>query len=325
MRKKYQISIWAILIGMNSVILYLHRIAWWEILYAFLLSVFLVVIFAGMESLHMKKKKTELELLCKDNTRIEEIRSAEKKIGQLELAYQRCIGQLIEEKRSLIIERDHRMKDMMEYYSLWAHQIKTPISGMRLILQGIGEKSSEEQEIENELFRIEQYVEMVLSYLRIGSDSHDFVFSMVDLHAVVRQVLKKYARQFYRSKLTVDLEDFDQKVLSDEKWLGFVIGQILSNALKYTKQGKITIGYEEPSVLVIADTGIGIAAEDLPRILENGYTGYNGRSDKKSTGIGLYLCDTILKKMGNRITIESELGKGTKVRLHLEKKEFEIE
>lgn len=127
-------------------------------------------------------------------------------------------------------------------------------------------------------------------------------------------------------------EGTDATVLTDEKWLGFVIGQILSNALKYTRTGGIEIWLEDergnrtsntaPAILVIADTGIGIQAEDLPRIFEKGYTGVNGREDNRATGIGLYLSRKILKKLGHEITVDSQVDKGTEVRLSLWKKSW---
>lgn len=115
------------------------------------------------------------------------------------------------------------------------------------------------------------------------------------------------------------------KVLTDEKWLSFVIEQLLSNALKYTPSGSITITLEDPLTLCIRDTGIGIAPEDLPRVFEKSYTGYNGRSDKKASGIGLYLCKRICHNLGHTITIESSLDTGTTVRIFLEHESLAIE
>ena len=114
----------------------------------------------------------------------------------------------------------------------------------------------------------------------------------------------------------MDFRESGSRVLTDAKWLLFVIEQLLSNALKYTNEGHISI-YTEGKVLVVADTGIGICAEDLPRVFEKGFTGYNGREDKKSTGIGLYLCRRICEKPGHKISISSEKGHGTSVRIDM--------
>ena len=203
---------------------------------------------------------------------------------------------------------------MEEYYTLWVHQIKTPIAAMSLLLQE--EDTPENGELSMELFRIEQYVEMVLQYLRLDSPDHDLAFRSVDVDDCVRQAVRKYARSFIRKKIALDFQETGIETVSDEKWMVFVLEQLLSNALKYTKKGTIRI-YGGNGFLYIEDTGIGIAPEDLPRIFEKGYTGYNGRRDKKSTGIGLYLCQEILKRLAHGITITSTLGEGTKVTLDL--------
>lgn len=186
---------------------------------------------------------------------------------------------------------------------------------MRLILQSDDVPNS--AELEQELFRVEQYVEMVLNYLRLGSDSTDYVICRVELDRMLHQSVKKYAKQFIRRRIRLDYKETGLTVLTDEKWLSFAIEQLLANALKYTREGGEIRIYAEGTALCIEDTGIGIAAEDLPRVFEKGYTGCNGRTDKKSTGIGLYLCRKILDKLGHGITIESKIGAGTKVKVYL--------
>jgi signal transduction histidine kinase len=171
-----------------------------------------------------------------------------------------------------------------------------------------------------ELFKIEQYVDMVLQYLRIDSASTDYVLKKYSLDSIVRQAVRKYAKLFINKKICLDFSELNCEVLTDEKWLVFVVEQILSNSLKYTESGKISIymDKEKNKTLVIEDTGIGIAEEDLPRVFEKGFTGYNGRTDKKSTGIGLYLCKRILTKLSHTISIESGIGHGTKVKIGLD-------
>ena len=110
--------------------------------------------------------------------------------------------------------------------------------------------------------------------------------------------------------------------MTDEKWLSFVIEQILSNALKYTREGSVTIYVREPKTLCIEDTGIGIAKSDLPRVFEKGYTGYNGRTDKRASGLGLYLCRRICDSLGAKINISSEVRRGTLVSVDLEQYEL---
>ena len=240
----------------------------------------------------------------------------------IEEDYRQLIRALGEEKQRQASAMDLRMSDMQDYFTLWAHQIKTPIAAMRLILQTKPENSA--GEIEGELFRVEQYVEMVLNYLRLDSDSTDFVFKTCALDGIIRQCVRKYAKQFIRKKISLEYQGTALQVLTDEKWLCFVIEQILSNALKYTAAGSIRI-FTQGETLVIADTGIGIAPEDLPRVFEKGYTGYNGRTDKKATGIGLYLCKRILNRLGHEISISAQVGKGTRVSIDLSREELTVE
>lgn len=243
--------------------------------------------------------------------------------GPLEEDYQALVRAQDAARRAMVGQMQQRYADMNEYYTVWAHQIKTPIAAMRLLLQsGEGETN---RALSDELQRVEQYVEMVLGYLRLESGSSDYVIRDYDLDGIVRQAVRKFASQFIHKKLRLEYEPVQATVLTDEKWLLFVIEQVLSNALKYTRTGGITITLEEPKTLCIRDTGIGIAPEDLPRVFEQGFTGYNGHDDKRATGIGLYLCRRILTKLGHTITIESDLGAGTTVRIGLDREPFTVE
>ena len=253
----------------------------------------------------------------------------------MEEDYQRIISALFANKQQLAYQMQHRFEDMEDYYTTWVHQIKTPIAAMRLILQtefaGSAAKRYEtgeetgalppaeadglRRELEDELFKIEQYVEMVLCYLKLDEQGTDYVLRRCDLDEILRQAVRKYAGQFIRSKNRLIFEETHAQVLTDEKWLSFVIEQLLSNAIKYTRGGEIRIAMQEPGVLTIADSGIGIAPEDLPRIFEKGFTGYNGRSNKKSSGIGLYLCRRIAENLGCEISAASAVGIGTTVSL----------
>ncbi len=242
----------------------------------------------------------------------------------IEEQYQKIVNAMVEEKKRLAEEYEEKEQERNEYYTMWVHQIKTPISAMNLVLQL--HDGPEYGRLKASLFKIEQYVEMALQYVR--ADSPDLVFATCSLDSIIRQAIHKYAPMFIDKKIGLDYRPADSRVLTDEKWLQFVIEQLLSNALKYTNEGTITIRVEEekPSgnqpenggpVLMIEDTGIGIVPEDLSRIFENGYTGNNGRLQKRATGIGLYLCRKILTRLGHSIEIESEVDKGTRVRLHL--------
>ena len=261
-----------------------------------------------------RKKQKLLRQLAGERAKDFYLRDLPESEDPKEEAYQDLIESLLKEKNRKEAEAAEKLRDMEEYYTLWVHQIKTPIAAMSLRLQE--EDTPENGELSMELFRIEQYVEMVLQYLRLDSPDHDLAFRSVDVDDCVRQAVRKYARSFIRKKIALDFQETGIETVSDEKWLVFVLEQLLSNALKYTKKGTIRI-YGGNGFLYIEDTGIGIAPEDLPRIFEKGYTGYNGRRDKKSTGISLYLCQEILKRLAHGITITSTLGEGTKVTLDL--------
>lgn len=224
-----------------------------------------------------------------------------------------------------------RQSQMRDYYSMWVHQIKTPISAMKLLLEAEREElgqlicddeqsqcllSDNMDSFEDELFRIEEYVSMALQYQRVSSTENDFVLEKVSVDGVIRDTIKKYAKIMIRRHIGMNYSGTVQEVYTDGNWLAFILEQLLSNAIKYTPQGVVTIETAEEKdrfFITIKDTGIGIKAEDLPRVFEKGYTGYNGHADKKATGIGLYLCRQMADKLGHTIRMESEIGKGTKV------------
>lgn len=206
-----------------------------------------------------------------------------------------------------------RYQDMMDYYTVWAHQIKTPIAAMSLHLQESDTK--ETRVLREELSRIEQYVDMVLAFLRLDSEHSDYLFREYQLDEIIKPALRKFSLSFIHRKLQLLYEPLQQTIITDQKWLLFVIEQILSNALKYTSQGSVHIYMEPDCTLCIRDTGMGIAPSDLPRIFEKGYTGYNGRTDKKASGLGLYLCRQICHNLNADITAESVLNEGTTIRI----------
>ena len=243
--------------------------------------------------------------------------------GKIEECYQEIVQKMEKQQQQLIYQNDEETTELLDYYTMWVHQIKTPIARMHLLLTEA--QFPEKKEVEIALFQIEQYAEMVLQSIRLFSDSTDFVLKQYSLEDIVRQAVRKHAKVFIGKKIALDFKGCPIEVLTDEKWLLFVIEQLLSNALKYTKSGSIFIYLDEEAekTLVIEDTGIGIYAEDLPRVFEKGFTGYNGREDKKSTGIGLYLCKRVMDKLTHTITIESQVGKGTKMRLGLASVEVE--
>ena len=254
------------------------------------------------------------------------------------------MGQLAENaniERQLTLNTTARQQsEMKDYYAKWVHQIKTPIAGLQLLLQmerseleeaELKDEIAEElyvkqlqnvTDIEEELFRIEEYVGMALQYQRVNSTENDYILKQISLDTVIREVIHKYAKIMIRRKILIQYEKTEVTVISDEKWLAFVLEQLLSNAVKYMQEGELTIEvWEEPQHiwLEIRDTGIGIRSEDIPRVFEKGYIGFNGHEDKRSTGIGLYLCREVLQKLGHTIQIQSELGEGTTVKVGFSK------
>lgn len=238
-------------------------------------------------------------------------------------ALRRIIFRLAEISRKNIADLNSERRESIEYYTVWMHQIKTPIAAMRMILQA--EDTETNRELSAELFRIEQYAQMALYYLRLDSASTDFLIKKIPLDRVLKQAIHQYAPLFVRRKIRLIYRETDASVLSDEKWLLFLVEQLLSNAVKYTVSGSVTIEFTEDETLKISDTGIGIAAEDLPRIFEKGYTGLSGRTHRKSTGLGLYLCKRTADKLGHRIAVTSSVGEGTTVSIGLRSAEIEIE
>ncbi|MEG0228974.1 MAG: ATP-binding protein [Oscillospiraceae bacterium] len=242
----------------------------------------------------------------------------------IEEDYQNIITCLFEDKMQTQSSFDNKMSSMIDYYTLWVHQIKTPISAMQILIQSDKNEYNIKynQTLFEELFKITQYSQMVLSYLRLEDGTNDLVIKKYSLEKITNQAVKKYADTFILKKIILEYNVENINVLTDEKWLVFVVEQILSNALKYTKTGKIKIYSQDSEKIIIEDSGIGIAPEDIPRIFEKGYTGYNGRYDKKSTGIGLYLCKKVLDKLGSTIYVQSKIGYGTKVIIDLSTKEI---
>lgn len=243
--------------------------------------------------------------------------------GIADADYQRIIELSRQEYTAYLSHAQQRYADMIGYYTVWAHQIKTPIASMRLHLQN--EDTPLSRKLAADLLRIEQYVEMVLTFLRLDADSTDYVIKAHDLDTIIRQAIKKFAGEFIDRRLRLDYVPVNATIITDEKWLSFVIEQVLSNALKYTPAGSIRITLEPENKLCIRDTGIGIAADDLPRIFENGFTGCNGRLDKKASGIGLYLCKRICANLGHTITATSQVDKGTCITIDLNQRHLQVE
>lgn len=230
----------------------------------------------------------------------------------LEEDYQKIIQQIQQLLAKTETDFAQDEQDILDYFTTWVHQIKVPIAALHLILQE--EDSQLSDEIEEQLFHIDQYVNVILQYVRLGSSSTDYHFQSTSLDHLLRESIKKFAPSFIRKKLSLDYDPIYFEVITDPKWFSFVIDQLLSNALKYTSEGTISI-YLKDEKLVIEDTGIGILPEDLPRIGERNFTGFTGRKQKSATGIGLYLSKQICQKLGHQIVLFSVPDQGTQVEI----------
>ncbi len=234
--------------------------------------------------------------------------------------YQKMISLLGERIRNLEDDFSNKRTDMMDYYTTWVHQIKTPIAVMKLYIGNMD--GEEKRDLSAELFRIEQYVDMVLQYLRLESESNDLVIREYPVDELIRECIRKFAPQFIGKKIKMDYEGTDLIISTDKKCFICILEQLLSNAVKYTQQGSVSIEVTEDGKLNISDTGIGIAKEDLPRIFEKGYTGSNGRLGQKSSGLGLYLCKKAAQMISVPISVKSEPGKGSTFTLNLYQEEW---
>ncbi len=319
------VCIWMCLSGaVFAVVFAMYGITLEAVWYPLLISALFGAIMLAAGYARSRKRRRSMEQVLSSETLFPDVTDILPGAGSLaEEDYQALIGKMENAYRAKKGEWDAARRDMADYYATWVHQIKAPIAVMKIILQQ--EDTPENRELSAELFRVEQYVEMALCYVRLGEGASDLVIQEYDLDQVIRKAVRKYAGQFIRRRIRLVYEGTDVRVLTDEKWLSFIIEQLLSNAVKYTAEGSVTISVDKGKKLSVTDTGIGISPEDMPRIFEKGYTGYNGRLDKKSTGLGLYLCRKAADRLGHVLTAESEPGKGSRFTIDMESYPFRAE
>lgn len=229
-----------------------------------------------------------------------------------ERRYQALVAHLLAQNAQQSEDFMKSKKVLLDDFGLWLHQIKTPLAALDLMTQT--NQPLKESTIKSQLVQINDYLQMMLNYLRQSFNHEDLVIQSLQLAPIITGVLKKYALFFSKKDIQLIRKDLDQTVISDRKWLTFILEQIIFNALKYTEHGQLTISYQHRQ-LTIADTGIGIRKEDVPRIFEKGYTGYNGREYQRASGLGLYLSKTAAKRIGLGMVLTSTLGKGTTITL----------
>lgn len=291
----------------------LYRIPLLAVAYPAVLCFVLVLAFVIYDFSRTKRRHAAFMALTEVTAAEEKMLPPARSIDDAD--YRRIIALLADSREQISRSAYRRWNDTLDYYTVWVHQIKTPIASMRLTLEN--SDSPESRRLSSDLGRIEQYVEMALAYLRLDSESSDYLIREFDLDPLIRRSVKKFAGEFIQKRLSLELSPTETQVISDEKWLAFVIEQLLSNSLKYTREGSVRIYLAEPKTLCIRDTGIGIAPEDLPRIFEKGYTGRNGRDDMRASGLGLYLCRRVCANLGHTISAVSVPDEGTEIRIDL--------
>lgn len=230
-----------------------------------------------------------------------------------EVKYREMIDFLTKKINKMNLSFSKEKQDMSDWYTIWVHQIKTPIAVLKLKVP------ESNKEIRNELFRIEEYADMALAYIRLGGEQNDLVIKEYPLDELIRETLRKYASQFIAKKIKLEYMPTGKKVVTDKKWLLCILEQYISNAVKYTNGGTVTVEVCGET-LTVSDTGIGISKADLPRIFEKSYTGNNGRADAKSSGLGLYLSKKAAKLIGVTLSVDSTLGCGSRFSVTFPKK-----
>lgn len=278
--------------------------------YSILICTFIFACYSVADFLYFCSKVKKLREIANNLSEISHNLPAPSDVQAVE--YERIINQLYEIIADTTNKLNSEHMDRIEYYTMWLHQIKTPISAIRLVLQSSGVQSAQ---CEQELFKIERYVEMALQYVKMSDIASDLVIEEYKLGQIVGQSLKKYATLFIYSKLSVEIEGTDQVVTTDSKWCSFILEQLLSNAAKYTPSGGTIKIILSPNRLDVQDSGIGILEQDIERVFEKGYTGYNGRLDKRASGIGLYMVRKIADVLSIGLDLHSAKGCGTTVSL----------
>jgi len=297
----------AVMTAINLAVFALYGLAMEPFFYALICTVvFAIVLFIVMFVIEMKKAARRDQLKSA-------IMSEWNNLGEAstyeEADYQEMVKVLGTQIDKMMQEYMSAQNDTIDYYTTWVHQIKTPISVLRM---RIGNEDNESNRaLRAELFRIEQYVDMVLQYIRLGSETNDLVVEEYSLSELVKDAIHRHSEQLIMRKLKLEYEPSEVKVVTDKKWVACILDQLFSNAVKYTQSGGIKIRITDDRKIIFSDTGIGIAAEDVPRIFEKGFTGMNGRLGKKSSGLGLYLSKMAADKIAATITCESAPGEGT--------------
>lgn len=227
---------------------------------------------------------------------------------QKELSNEEKIEELEKQIESMRNDYISWQKDIQEYFSMWVHQIKTPITCLEILTE-------DNKEMKMQLKSIDNYTNMAINYLKLNLHEKDMDISAVDVDNLLNMLIKKYSLLFINSHISLDFRKNGLKCITDSKWLSVLLEQILSNAIKYSENSQIILDSfkkDNSVVILIEDHGIGIPEEDINRIFDKGYSGFNGRLKQKSSGLGLYLAKSIADKLGIRLKVDSTVGQGSK-------------
>lgn len=301
--KVFGVYAWQLLLG--AVLFDLYELPKEPLWYWQILSLSAIMLMFLSSFIRNKRQINELKYLLSDAEngleRLPKTLTAAEE--EYRLAIERLVAKISEQAEAHASER----RDMLDYYTVWVHQIKTPIAVLRM---RIAQENAENRSLLPELFRIEQYADMAMQYIRLSSSVNDLVVQEYPLDGLIRDVIRKYAPLFIGKKLYLRYDGTDVLLVTDKTWFECILEQLLSNAVKYTHEGGVTVTVDKNSVSV-SDTGVGIAAEDIPQIFENGYTGLNGRIGQSSSGLGLFLAGKAAKLLALNIDVTSERGIGT--------------
>jgi len=323
----FLILFYFILILFISLVVYFNnvvKISIENIAYINIVGFIMFILYLIFEYLKNKKYYDVINYVI-ENQKKNIINSLPKALNYEQRLYQEIIIKVNEEFNFRMDELYEGKKENVDFMNSWVHEIKTPISACRLVIENSIYKSKEEtlSNLEDEIDYIENYVEQALYYSRLDSFSKDYLINEIDVNSLIIHLVKKHAKEFIGKKIKVEISNLKFTIDSDKKWLFFIMDQILSNSLKYTGNNGLIkiIGILNSSEkqLIIEDNGIGIKAEDINRVFDKGFTGYNGREDFKATGIGLYLSKNLATKLGHHITIESKHSEFTRVTVHFPK------
>lgn len=205
--------------------------------------------------------------------------------------------------------------DVESYFLTWVHQIKTPITASQLLLERNEENVV--NRVRQEIVQIDNYTSLALSYLKLLNEESDMTISSVTVNELIRPLIMKYRIQFIEQHTKIHYEKCEATVLTDAQWASIMIEQILNNALKYARGKDIWIEFDSAKqTLIIKDNGVGISKADIPKIFDKGYSGYNGRLNEESSGIGLFIVKHISNHLNHEVDVDSGLGEGTTFKIH---------